>query len=142
MKKHNIPRTPSQQAERYSPDVREGLSDAQAARRVSEGLNNVVSASQGKSYGRILRDNLMTVFNLLNFALAACVILVGSYSNALFIGVIICNIIIGTYQEIRAKRTIEKLQVVSAPTAHVVRGGTEREVNDSFSYELDTAQLR
>ena len=128
MKKHNIPRTPSQQAERYSPDVREGLSDAQAARRVSEGLNNVVSASQGKSYGRILRDNLMTVFNLLNFALAACVILVGSYSNALFIGVIICNIIIGTYQEIRAKRTIEKLQVVSAPTAHVVRGGTEREI--------------
>ena len=96
MKKHNIPRTPPQQAERYSPDVREGLSDAQAARRVSEGLNNVVSASQGKSYGRILRDNLMTVFNLLNFALAACVILVGSYSNALFIGVIICNIIIGT----------------------------------------------
>ena len=128
MKKHNIPRTPPQQAERYSPDVREGLSDAQAARRVSEGLNNVVSASQGKSYGRILRDNLMTLFNLLNFALAACVILVGSYSNALFIGVIICNIIIGTYQEIRAKRTIEKLQVVSAPTAHVVRGGTEREI--------------
>ena len=76
MKKHNIQRTPPQQAERYSPDVREGLSDAQAARRVSEGLNNVVSASQGKSYGRILRDNLMTVFNLLNFALAACVILV------------------------------------------------------------------
>ena len=99
MKKHIISRTPSSQAERYSPDVHIGLSDEQAADRVREGLNNVMSESQGKSYGRILRDNLMTLFNLLNFALAACVILVGSYSNALFIGVIICNIIIGTYQE-------------------------------------------
>ena len=100
----------------------------QVRRRVADGLVNVVSASQGKSYARILRDNLLTLFNLLNFALAACVILVGSYTNALFIGVIICNIIIGTYQEIRAKRTIEKLKVVSAPTARAVRDGVETEL--------------
>lgn len=128
MRKHIQNHISSAEAERFSPDVHEGLTSEQAARRTSEGLNNVVRASQGKSYGRILRENVITLFNLLNFALAACVILVGSYTNALFIGVIMCNIIIGTYQEIRAKRTIEKLQVVSAPIAHVVRDGQERDV--------------
>ena len=128
MKKQHVRRVEPDAAERYMPDARTGLTDGQVARRISDGLTNVASTSQGKSYGRILRDNLMTLFNLLNFALAACVILVGSYSNALFIGVIACNIVIGTVQEIRAKRTIERLKVVSAPTARVVREGRESEI--------------
>ena len=128
MKNQTVRRVAPDQAERFSPLPSRGLTADQVRRRVADGLVNVVSASQGKSYARILRDNLLTLFNLLNFALAACVILVGSYTNALFIGVIICNIIIGTYQEIRAKRTIEKLKVVSAPTARAVRDGVETEL--------------
>lgn len=128
MSKQHKKRADAGHVSRYSPDPRTGLNASQVDARIRDGLSNVTSASQGKSYARILRDNLLTLFNLLNFALAACVILVGSYTNALFIGVIICNIIIGTYQEIKAKRTIEKLKVVSAPTAHVVRDGQESEI--------------
>lgn len=128
MKEQHSRRVAPADAERYAPDAHAGLTSEQVRRRVEDGLDNVVSASQGKSYGRILRDNLMTLFNLLNFALAACVILVGSYTNALFIGVILCNIVIGTYQEIRAKKTIDRLKVVSAPTACVVRDGVESDI--------------
>ena len=125
MKKHIHGGAQSENVRRLSPELDRGLTQAQVDERAHAGLNNEVKATQGKSYGRILRDNILTLFNLMNFALAACVIAVGSYTNALFIGVIVCNIIIGTYQEIRAKRTIEKLQVVSAPTACVVRDGAE-----------------
>lgn len=128
MKDHIHGGAQSGDVRRFSPDLDTGLNAAQVDERMRAGLNNAAHASQGKSYGRILCDNILTLFNLINFALAACVIAVGSYTNALFIGVIACNIIIGTYQEIRAKRTIEKLQVVSAPTACVVRDGAECEI--------------
>lgn len=128
MKTQTARRIAPDQAERFSPSADRGLTEEQVRQRVDEGLVNVASANHGKSYARILRENLITLFNLMNFALAACVILVGSYTNALFIGVIICNIIIGTYQEMRAKRVIERLKVVSAPTARAVRDGREQEL--------------
>lgn len=63
------------------------------------------------------------LFNLLNFALALAVILVGSPRSALFMGVIFSNIVIGSFQGIRAKRTIDKLSLISSPKANVIRGG-------------------
>ena len=88
-----------------------------------EGLHNGDSGVRSKSEGQIIRENVFTFFNLLNFALALAVLLVGSPQNALFMGVILSNIVIGSLQGIKAKRTIDKLSLISAPKAVALRGG-------------------
>lgn len=90
---------------------------------MQEGLQNTDSGIKSKTEGQIIRENTFTFFNLLNFVLAAAVILVGSPRNALFMGVIFSNIIIGSFQGIRAKRTIDKLSLISSPKAKVLRDG-------------------
>ncbi|MBS4794918.1 MAG: cation-translocating P-type ATPase [Clostridiales bacterium] len=77
---------------------------------------------------RIVLENLITPFNILNFVLAVMILIVGSYKNLLFMGVIICNIFIGTVQEIRAKKTIDKLSLIAEPKAHVIRDGIKQEI--------------
>ena len=110
-----------QTAERFHPDPQTGLSQDQVQRRIREGLHNGVSGIKTKSEGQIIRENVFTFFNILNFALAAAVILVGSFRSAVFLGVIFSNILIGSFQSIRAKRTLDKLSIVSAPKAVVLR---------------------
>lgn len=118
------PRTQrTRSVERFHPDPQEGLTPQQAEERARQGLHNADTGIQTKTEGQILRENVFTFFNLLNFVLAAAVILVGSPRNALFLGVIFSNIVIGTFQGIRAKRTIDKLSLISSPKAAVVRGG-------------------
>ncbi|MGI6254182.1 MAG: HAD-IC family P-type ATPase [Acutalibacter sp.] len=125
-------RTPSQTArrpaERFRPDPRLGLSHEQVQRRMKEGLHNGVTGIKSKSEGQIIRENVFTFFNILNFALALAVILVGSFRSTVFMGVILANIFIGSFQSIRAKRTLDKLAIVSAPKAVVLRGGQKKEI--------------
>lgn len=83
------------------------------------------SAVRSKSIGRILTDNIFTLFNLINVVIAAAVFLVGAYRNMLFMGVIVCNTAIGIFQEIRSKRIIDRLSLISAPKAHLLRDGEE-----------------
>lgn len=110
-------------AERFHPDPEEGLTSRQVEARIQQGLHNGDTGIKSKTEGQIIRENVFTFFNLLNFVLAAAVILVGSPRNALFLGVILSNIVIGSFQGIRAKRTIDKLSLISSPKANVVRGG-------------------
>ena len=114
--------------ERYQPDPGFGLSQEQVAARVRQGLHNGDSGIKTKTEGQIIRENVFTFFNLLNFALALAVILVGSPRSALFMGVIFSNILIGSFQGIRAKRTIDKLSLISAPRATVLRAGEKSTV--------------
>ena len=114
--------------ERYQPDPGFGLSQEQVAARVRQGLHNGESGIKTKTEGQIIRENVFTFFNLLNFALALAVILVGSPRSALFMGVIFSNILIGSFQGIRAKRTIDKLSLISAPRATVLRAGEKSTV--------------
>ena len=114
--------------ERFYPDPRQGLAQEQVQRRVRQGLHNGTGGMQTKSEGQIIRENVFTFFNILNFILAAAVILVGSFRSALFMGVILANIFIGSFQSIRAKRTLDKLSIVSAPKASVLREGVKREI--------------
>ena len=93
-----------------------------------EGLTNGSGAIKTQSERDIILKNVITPFNILNFVLAALVLLVGSFKNMLFMGVILCNILIGSFQEIRAKHTIDKLSLVAAPRAHVVRDGKLLEI--------------
>lgn len=108
---------------RYQPDPNMGLTPEQAGQRAAEGLVNHSAEVPTKSIGQIVRGNLFTLFNLINVILAVLILMVGSYKNVLFMGVIICNILIGTFQEIRAKKTIDKLSLISAPKAKAIRGG-------------------
>ena len=106
-----------------SLDRRQGLSSEQVAQRVRDGLSNADEGIKTKTEKQIILENTFTFFNILNFVLALFVLLVGSFKNLLFLGVIFSNIIIGSFQGIRAKRIIDKLSLISAPKASVLRNG-------------------
>ena len=90
--------------ERFKPDYSIGLNDAQVQFRRQQGLTNGDGEMKTKSIKQIILGNLITPFNILNVILASLIIMVGSYKNLLFMGVIICNTLIGTFQEIRAEK--------------------------------------
>lgn len=108
--------------------IKNGLSKGEVEERIKDGRVNAGGNAKTKSVGEIIRSNTVTFFNLFNIVLGALVIIVGSYRNALFLGVIFFNIAVGIFQEIRAKRVIDRLSLISAPKAAVVRDGKEREI--------------
>lgn len=120
--------TDQTRGQRLHPDPAVGLTAQQVAGQVSRGLHNGDSGVKSKTEGQIIRENVFTFFNLLNFALAAAVILVGSPRSALFMGVILSNIVIGSFQGIRAKHTIDKLSLISSPKASVLRDGRRQTI--------------
>ena len=106
-------------------DIQKGLSQSVADEKIRRGECNGSFSVKSKSVGRIFADNIFTLFNLINVIIAVLVALVGAYRNMLFMGVILCNIAIGIFQEIRSKRIIDRLSVISAPKAHLLRDGEE-----------------
>ena len=109
----------------WTPTPEEGLSSSEAARRLAEGQGNRQTADAGKSVGRIVAENLFTLFNLLNFALALCLALVGSWRNMLFMGVVFSNTLIGTVQSLRARAMLRRLRLLQESPAHPIRDGEE-----------------
>jgi len=109
--------------ERAPTDIEHGLTAEEVLERTAKGLVNGAEEVRTKTIPRILRDNIVTPFNILNLFLAVLVLLTGSWKNCLFMGVILSNILIGTVQEIRAKRVIDALSLIAAPKAHVLRDG-------------------
>ncbi len=100
-----------------------GLSTAEVNSRISQGKVNTNSNLKTKSIGRIFYDNICTLFNLINIILFVALLLVGSYKNMLFIGVVVCNTIIGIVQEIRSKHSVDKLTILSESKVEVLRDG-------------------
>ena len=100
-----------------------GLTAGQARDRLENGYANISPASPEKTVGQIFKDNIFTYFNLVFFVFAFLIILVQSYRNLTFMGVIFFNTAIGIIQELRAKKTLSKLKFVVAPHAAVVRDG-------------------
>lgn len=105
-----------------------GLTQTEVAERIREGKINRGQEVRTKSFSDVLRTNLVTPFNALNLAMAIVVLLVHSPRNALFMLVVIFNALIGTVQEIRAKRLMDKLALITAPKATVVRDGEKQEI--------------
>lgn len=115
--------------ERYNPEVNKGLTTEEVELRHMAGLANKTETGSTKSLSTIVTSNIVTFFNFLNFGIAAWLISVGaSFTNLLFMGVITANITIGIIQEYRAKKMIDKLSLLSAPTALVIRDGEEYEI--------------
>lgn len=116
--------------ERYNPEVSSGLTNDDVEARLIAGLNNNLNTGSSKSISNIIVSNLFTFFNLLNFAIAIWLLTAQAHiANFLFLGTVSANITIGIIQEIRAKKTIDKLSLLSAPTAHVIRDGAEYEIS-------------
>ncbi|MEW8955141.1 HAD-IC family P-type ATPase [Clostridium sp.] len=106
-----------------------GLTEEEVRSRVKNGEVNILPKAPARTMGEIIRVNLFTRFNAINFVLAILVIIAGSPKNALFAGVIITNTIVGVVQEIRAKRTLEKLSVLNMAETKVLREGKEKSIN-------------
>ena len=110
-------------------DKIKGLSTEEVTERTADGRINGNPNPKTKSVKQIVFQNIFTFFNLINVALAIMVFAVGSPKNAMFALVIVFNTGIGIFQEIRAKRIIDRLTLVSAPKASVIRDGTETEIS-------------
>jgi cation-transporting ATPase E len=119
-----------------------GLTVAQVAERVADGRTNAVTAQTSKSVGAIVRGNVFTVFNALLATLFVIVLATGRWQNALFGFVIVANATIGIYQELRAKRTLDRLAVLNVANSRVVRGGTVVELEPADLVADDLVELR
>ena len=113
---------------RFEPTIENGLSIEQVEQRNKEGLINQTNKQYSKTYKQIFFNNIFTFFNILCMAVAAALIFVKEYKNLTFMLILVCNTVIGIVQEIKAKKTIDKLSIVTAPTATVVRDSLTREV--------------
>ena len=105
-----------------------GLTAVEVEARRARGLGNDLPATNTRTFGQILRANLLTRFNLLLGGLLVVILVVGPLNDALFGGVLIANALIGITQEVRAKQTLDRLTILSAPRARVRRDGTETEI--------------
>lgn len=105
-----------------------GLSAGEVMERRESGQGNNRTGQITKSKGRIIRDNLFTLFHFLNFLIAGLLFAVGAYSNMLFIGIIIMNIIIGIAQELKAKKLVDELSILNRPSVCVRRENQEMQV--------------
>jgi cation-transporting P-type ATPase E len=105
-----------------------GLSSAQVAERRSRGLTNAGGEHTSRSVADILRANIFTRFNLLLGVLLAVILVWGEWKDSLFGIVLVTNALIGIGQELRAKRTLDRLAVLSAPRVWVIRDGTPCEI--------------
>lgn len=105
-----------------------GLTTAEVHERIAAGQVNENADVHTRSIPRIVRDNICTLFNLVNIILAIAIFWTGSYRNLLFMSIIICNIVIGIYQEVRSKLTIDRLSVITSSKARVIRNGEEESI--------------
>lgn len=105
-----------------------GLTKEEVAKRIEQGLVNQTDISTDKTTKEIILSNTLTYFNLIFLVITVLLILVGSFRNLTFLPIIIGNTLIGIVQEIRAKRTLEKMSILNAPHADVIRDGKLQQI--------------
>ena len=128
--KKNINRH-NEDIKRFNSSVEQGLDDASVSYMQSMGKVNIAKSPTNKSYSRIVLGNIFTFFNILMFAIAGLLLfLVGPkvITNLMFLGIIICNLLIGTIQECKSKHTIEKLKLLNDSKIKARRNGKEVEL--------------
>ena len=106
-----------------------GFTSEEVQERLDRGEGGGTPEQITKTKGRIVRENLCTLFNLLNFLIAGLLFAVGAYSNMLFIAIIILNIAIGIFQELKAKKLVDELSILNRPSVRVLRDGQEQNIS-------------
>ena len=106
-----------------------GLTDEEVRQRVEEGLTNRADISTDKTTKEIVISNVFTYFNLIFLVITILLIMVGSFRNLTFLPIVIGNTVIGIVQEIRAKKTLEKMSLLNAPRADVIRNGSVKQIS-------------
>ena len=119
-----------------------GLSSAEVAEQRSRGLANTGTEPTSRSLTAILRANMLTRFNFILGALLAVILAVGEPQDALFGLVLVANALIGIAQELRAKRTLDRLAVLSSPQVRVIRDGSRRDIPVAELVAGDLVDLR
>ncbi len=114
-----------------SPDLMTGLSQSQVEERIADGRINNVPDAPVRSTSEIIRANVLTPVNAIMGSLFVLILIAGFPGDALFAGVIISNSVIGIAQELKARRTLNELAVLSSPKARVIRDGLEVEISVS-----------
>jgi len=122
--------------------ARSGLSGAEVGQRHASGQVNRTERRTSRSIPDIVRSNVFTRFNAIITVLAAVVLIFGHPIDALFAGVMVVNAVIGVIQEIRAKRSLDRLSVLIAPKVIVVRDGGEQEIDPAELVRDDLVRLR
>ena len=102
-----------------------GLTSLEVQKRRQRGEGNAAQKPMTKTKGQILKDNIFTLFNLLNFIIAVLLFLAGAYTNMVFIAIVLLNIVIGIAQEWKAKKLVDDLSILNHPHMTVVRDGKE-----------------
>src|SRR5262249_6213442 len=133
---------PAAPAAGADPTPPAGLSSAEVADRRSRGLVNTAAERTSRSVAEILRANILTRFNFILGALLAVILAVGEPQDALFGLVLVANALIGIAQELRAKRTLDRLAVLSAPQVRVIRDGSRHDIPVADLVGDDLVDLR
>lgn len=123
-----------------APDIT-GLTDDEVAERVSRGLTNADADVKTKTVGQILSEHILTLFNLVNVVMAGLVAITGQWENMLFMGVVVANVVVGVFQEIRAKRKVDELAILAAKPVRARREGRDVEVGSGELVRDDVVLL-
>ena len=122
-------------APRFEPDVKQGLTDEQVKQRIEEKLTNKTKMVVGKSYFKIVTDNVFSFFAILLYIVFVFMLIGNIYtegrfilSGCFFMVILLGNIVIGLYEDIKARRLMDKMHLINAPKARVIRNGKEIEI--------------
>ena len=120
-----------------------GLSQEEAAARRARGQGNAVARGTSRTYARIVRDNVLTLVNNIFYALGVALVALGRYSEALVsVGVVLINMLVGLVPELRAKRTLDRIALLTRPKATVIRDGSPRAVGPEDIVQGDVLEAR
>lgn len=120
----------------------QGLTQAEVEARIADGQVNAIQDSSNRSVKDIVMGNTLTFLNFINIVLLALVLSVRSYKNMLFIFIIIANTLIGIFQEIKAKITLDKLKILTVSHVDVIRDGVKKSVTVSELVKDDVILLK
>ena len=115
--------------ERFKPDLKQGLSQEQVSLRKKQKLVNKSKQAFGKSYTEIIVSNVFSFFNVLLYVIAGVMLYFKLYSGMFFVVVLLCNTIIGLYEDIKARKLLSELRLITQPKAIVIRDGQRFEIN-------------
>ncbi len=120
-----------------------GLSQEEAAARRAQGLGNTMPVKSSRSYAQIVRENVFNPINDLLYVLGIALVALGRVSDALVsVGVVLLNVAVSVIQEVRAKRVLDQIALLTRPRTTVIRTGQEQSVDPGDIVKGDVLLVR